>query len=448
MEEVKRIYMLLLHSSGLKIRAIAEELNLDTYYVADIMFSTDNILYWYQDSSSLWFAKENAIQIEEPKEETETSKLGVQKSFNIERFLQGNPSESLRTYLSEMSNYRALSNDETIELFKKYRRGDRKALDKIIRSNQKLVIGIAGLYRKTATPFEDIIQEGNIGLMKAIERFDYSKFWSFTNFAKAWILQSISFAINYLPFIIKLPLNQLSLYYKIRKFKENYEQANGYSPAVNLIDIGDDIDFDKIYFLNNLPDNLKDVTLLYDNMDTFESPYSQIESNEESEYTHFLTRRLLLRLNRKEQLAIKSYYGIDTKEESLNTIAQRLCLTRERARQIVVNAVKTMRENPNKNEKDISVNDVDKSEEVISSLEDASIGDYVFLPKLTQKGRIIDIKRTGNSRIYLLMTGDRSIYKFTENGELISFKNKKSKKMSPERASFLKEFYQINTKEE
>ena len=69
MEEVKRIYFLLLHSNGLKIRDIAIELDLDKYYVANILFSTDNIPFWYQDSSSSWFANEGAIEIEEQKQE-------------------------------------------------------------------------------------------------------------------------------------------------------------------------------------------------------------------------------------------------------------------------------------------------------------------------------------------------------------------------------------------
>ena len=85
MEEVRRIYILLLHSNGLKIKDIAKTLDLDKYYVADILFSTDNIPFWYQDNSSLWFAKEGAIEIEETVETKEPliTSLEIPQNFNI-----------------------------------------------------------------------------------------------------------------------------------------------------------------------------------------------------------------------------------------------------------------------------------------------------------------------------------------------------------------------------
>ena len=88
MDDIKRIYSLLSHSNGLKIRAISQELELDKYYVAEIMFSSQNIPYWYQDDNSLWYAKEGALQIEEPEEENDEliAPVEIPQRFNVNRF--------------------------------------------------------------------------------------------------------------------------------------------------------------------------------------------------------------------------------------------------------------------------------------------------------------------------------------------------------------------------
>ena len=101
MNDIERIYSLLLHSNGLKIRAISQELELDKYYVAEIMFSSQNIPYWYQDDDSLWYAKEGALIIEEPEEEIDEliAPVEIPQRFNVNRFLEENLSDSLRFYL-------------------------------------------------------------------------------------------------------------------------------------------------------------------------------------------------------------------------------------------------------------------------------------------------------------------------------------------------------------
>ena len=145
MNDIERIYSLLLHSNGLKIRAISQELELDKYHVAEIMFSSQNNSYWYQDDDSLWYAKEGALQIEEPEEEIDEllAPVEIPQRFNFDRFLEEDLSDSLRSYLSKISKYRIYSNDEMIELFKRYRNGDQKAFDLIIKSQQRLVANIA-----------------------------------------------------------------------------------------------------------------------------------------------------------------------------------------------------------------------------------------------------------------------------------------------------------------
>ena len=134
MNDIERIYSLLLHSNGLKIRAISQELKLDKYYVAEIMFSSQNIPYWYQDDDSLWYAKEGALQIEETIEEKDelVEPSIVIPKYNLNRFLQDDISESLRTHLNKISKFRIYTNDETLELFNRYRNGDKKAFELIV----------------------------------------------------------------------------------------------------------------------------------------------------------------------------------------------------------------------------------------------------------------------------------------------------------------------------
>lgn len=346
MDDVKRIYSLLLYNNGLKIRDIANILELDKYYVAELLFSPQNISYWYQDDDSLWYAKEGALQIEEPEEEIDEliATVEIPQKFNINRFLEEDLSDSMHSYLNQISKYRIYSNDEIIELFKRYRNGDAKAFDMIIKSHQRLVANIALLYCRKGAPLEDIIQEGNIGLVKAAERFDYNQYRSFTNYAKYWILQSISVSMASMPYMVRLPLNQLSLYRKVRKFKEKFEQIHGYSPSVNDIEIGDDIDDKRLKYLDGLPYDLSSLTSLSNDLDIKESETNTIDDFVNNDESKLSVMNLLRNLRKRERQIIQRFYGINTKEEELSTIGDYYGLTRERVRQIKEKTVRHLRD--------------------------------------------------------------------------------------------------------
>lgn len=350
MNDIERIYSLLLHSNGLKIRAISQELELDKYYVAEIMFSSQNIPYWYQDDDSLWYAKEGALQIEEPEEKIDEliAPVEIPQKFNVNRFLEEDLSDSLRSYLSQISQYRIYSNDEMIELFKRYRNGDQKAFDLIIKSQQRLVANIAFLYCRKGAPLEDIIQEGNVGLVKAAERFDYTQYRSFSNYAKSWILQSISASMTTMPYTVRLPLNQLLLYRKVRKFKEKFEQKHGYIPSVNDIEIDEELDTERIKFVDSLPYNLGSLTSLFSDLDNKESETNAIDDFINKNESKITIMNLLKRLDKKERLIIQRVYGINTKEETISAIGDYFGLTRERVRQIKEKTVKHLRDILNK----------------------------------------------------------------------------------------------------
>lgn len=331
MEEITRIYSLLLHCGGLKIRLIAEKLDLDTLHVAEIMFSPDCIPYWYQNEDSIWFAKEGAIQLEEELESEEdklTSLLEEPRVFKIDKYSDAVVSDSVLSYLSSLSRYRTYTNKEVIELFDRYRKGDRKAYDAIVKGNLKLVAHIAYFYSNRGASFEDLIQEGNIGLLKAIERFDYTIALSFNNFAKSWILQSILLALSDLPYLVGLPINQLNLYNRIQKYIRKYEQEHGYKPSVNHIQLDDDINPERISYLNQLPEDLRDLCISVD-LDEFESDlYPADATLKYRDLSISINTLLANRLKDREKDIIRMRFGIGCREMTLEEIGDRYGLTR------------------------------------------------------------------------------------------------------------------------
>lgn len=345
MSDIERIYTLLLHSNGLKIRAISNELQLDKYYVAEVLFSPHNIPYWYQNDDSLWFAKDGALNIVGPKKDRLTEPVIISKFFNIDRFLHENVSLSLRLLLSKVSSYRTYSNDEIKELFKRYRSGDIKAFDLLVRSHQRIVVNLARLYSKYDIPLEDIIQEGNIGLIKAIEKFDYKQYFSFSNYAKSWILQSISVSMASMPYVVRLPLNQLTNYRRVKNYINKFEQKYDYPPSITDIEDNTDLDLEIISYLVQLPSNLKDTTCLVEDMDIYDSPDSEIEDYEEKDYSRYQAWNYIRVLSKRYRAIIRKYFGIGYKKaESMTTIADKMGYSRERVRQIIGKSIKIMRD--------------------------------------------------------------------------------------------------------
>lgn len=388
MEEVKRIYILLSHRDGLKIKDIAKELDLDKFYVADILFSTDNIPYWYQSDDSLWFAKEGAIEIEEKPEEEKDKLIAtveIPQRFNINRFLQNDISDSLRAYLYQIPKYRIYSNDEILLLLKRYRNGDKKAFELIVKSQQRFVANIAYLYCRKGASLEDIIQEGNIGLIKAIERFDETQCRSFSSFAKSWILQAISISMTTIPFMVRLPLNIIYQYRKIRKFKEKFEQKNENPPSVIDIETDEDLDFDKISFLDQYPDSLIELVEFTDNLDYLESDSNLATFYEDNEYNSYLVQKLIKRLKKNESRILRHYYGIGVVEETISSIGDEMNLSRERVRQILWSSVRKLQ--------DVSH----------IKIEEAKIGEMIRIDSSNQLGRVVKTKQGADGSTILIV---------------------------------------------
>ena len=154
--------------------------------------------------------------------------------------------DGVKNYLMQIGQYPLLTQEEEIELSKKARQGNKMARDKLINSNLRLVVSIAKKYNTTYMTMDDRIQEGNIGLAKAVEKFDPTKGYKFSTYATWWIRQAITRSIADKEKIIRLPVHYMEELKKVQKFIKQYEQKNNISPTKTEIAKNLNISFQKV----------------------------------------------------------------------------------------------------------------------------------------------------------------------------------------------------------
>lgn len=237
------------------------------------------------------------------------------------------------------------SNKELRKLFNRYHKGDKSAFEQLVRVNLKLVAGLARPYKDHGIEYEDLVQEGAIGLIKSIEHFDSNRYVTFPFYAKWWILQSILDYIAKQTNLVRFPLSHLANYRRVNKFINKFEQEKDYLPSITDIEDNTDLDLEIISYLVRLPSDLKDMTCLVEDMDIYESPDSEIEDYEEKDYCRYQAWNYIRVLSKHYRTIIRKYFGIGyTKAESLTTIADEMGYSRERVRQIIAKSIKIMRE--------------------------------------------------------------------------------------------------------
>ena len=230
------------------------------------------------------------------------------------------------------------------KLLKEYHKGDNKAFEKIVKANMKLVATIAGSYKDHGVEYNDLVQEGTIGLIRAIKRFDPKRKVQFPAYARWWIHQALIHALGAIKSLIKIPENQVSLYKKVRKYIDRYEQEYGYKPSSTEIEIEGCDDTQNIEFLSNLPDNLDELTISKDDLDTLPDENLTVDDFIVKESQSYFIDAVLGKLTPREALILRLKYGIGEKMETLGEIGERFGLTRERARQISEKAVRKLRD--------------------------------------------------------------------------------------------------------
>jgi RNA polymerase primary sigma factor len=258
---------------------------------------------------------------------------------------------SLALYLKEISKSKTLSVEEETELAVAIKKGDRRALEKLVKANLRFVVSVCRNYQNQGLPLNDLINEGNYGLIRAAKRFDEKKNFKFISYAVWWIRQSILQALAEQSRIIKLPLNRVGTIHKIGKTQSKLEQKLLRSPNVEEIaqelnieekEVNDTIKIGNSYLSLDAPlKQGEDVHLIdmirNDQQELTDVTIMDISLQEEIE-------RILNTLSEREKEVLKLYFGIgEDTALTLEEIGRRFNLTRERVRQIKEKALRRLK---------------------------------------------------------------------------------------------------------
>ncbi len=259
-------------------------------------------------------------------------------------YTDGERSISLDTYIKEIADKPLLDKEQEAELAKRIRKGDQKALNKLVISNLRFVISIARQYRNYGLSLEDLINEGNLGLIEAAHRFDETKGYKFISYAVWWIRQSILQALAETNRMIRIPLNRIGDLSKINAIFYSLEQQYGREPTEE--ELGKALNLSPQKVKEALGYNYKNVSIdtpIETDEDEEMTMLDQIENKNAEQPTKSLSKedlkieleQTLACLPPKEAEVLRLYYGINLKESmALTDIARQLDLTEERIRQL------------------------------------------------------------------------------------------------------------------
>ena len=272
------------------------------------------------------------------------------RQLKITKSITNRESEALDKYLQEIGKEEMISVEEEVELAQRIRKGDRKALERLTKANLRFVVSVAKQYQNQGLSLPDLINEGNLGLIKAAEKFDETRGFKFISYAVWWIRQSILQAIAEQSRIVRLPLNQVGSVNKINKVLSKFEQENERRPSVEEISEKLDIPEDKVDeamsvnsrhvsvdapFVDGEDNSLLDVLV---NDDAPMADKTLVMESLKAEINNALKT-----LNERERNVIEAFYGINQPELTLEEIGSKYGLTRERVRQIKEKAIRRLR---------------------------------------------------------------------------------------------------------
>ena len=278
------------------------------------------------------------------------------RQLKINKSITNRQNAALDKYLVEIGREELISTDEEVELAQKIHKGDRRALDKLTRANLRFVVSVAKQYQNQGLALNDLIDEGNLGLIKAAQKFDETRGFKFISYAVWWIRQSILQAISEQSRIVRMPLNQVGFQSKLAKAVVNFEQANERRPSV--LELADILETDEGKVREALGTNGKKVSVdapfqdddsnsLIDIMTDEDAPTT--DNNMERESLSKDLEAALSTLSEREQQVLKMLFGIGCNEMTAEEVANSLSLTRERVRQIKERALRRLRDDANIN---------------------------------------------------------------------------------------------------
>ncbi len=274
------------------------------------------------------------------------------RQLKITKSITNRESASLDKYLQEIGREGLITIEEEVELAQRIRKGDRVALEKLTRANLRFVVSVAKQYQNQGLTLPDLINEGNIGLIKAAEKFDETRGFKFISYAVWWIRQSILQALAEQSRIVRLPLNQVGSLNKINKAFARFEQENERRPSAD--ELAKELDLS--------PDKVADTMRISGRHVSVDAPFTEGEDNslldvlvnsdspraDKILLNESLAReieRSLSTLSEREADIVRSFFGVGCQEMTLEEIGDKFGLTRERVRQIKEKAIRRLRHN-------------------------------------------------------------------------------------------------------
>ena len=272
------------------------------------------------------------------------------RQLKITKQVTNRETASLDKYLQEIGRVELISAEEEVELAQRIKQGDQKALEKLTKANLRFVVSVSKQYQNQGLSLPDLINEGNLGLIKAAQRFDETRGFKFISYAVWWIRQSILQALAEQSRIVRLPLNKIGSINKINKayaqLEQEHERAPNHEEIADLLDIPE----------NEVKESLKnsgrhvsmDAPLIQDEETTM---YDVIRNEGPTPETGLIYESLRKEINRaistltpREADVVKLYFGLDGHHPmTLEEIGEKFDLTRERVRQIKEKAIRRLK---------------------------------------------------------------------------------------------------------
>ncbi len=273
------------------------------------------------------------------------------RQLKIAKQVTNRESKSLDKYLQDISKIDLITAEEEVELAQKIKKGNQRALEKLVNANLRFVVSVAKQYQNQGLTLPDLINEGNFGLVKAAQRFDETRGFKFISYAVWWIRQSILQALAEQSRVVRLPLNKIGSINKINKTFSYLEQAHERPPSAE--EIAEELDLSVSEVKQSLKNAGKHISMdapfaegedsnLYDVISASETPMPDTELVKESIRDEI--GRVLETLSEREADVVKLYYGIgQSSTMTLDEIGNTFDLTRERVRQIREKAIRKLR---------------------------------------------------------------------------------------------------------
>jgi RNA polymerase primary sigma factor len=274
------------------------------------------------------------------------------RQLKISKSITNRESQSLEKYLQEIGKVEMISAEEEVRLAKLIRNGDQQALEKLTKANLRFVVSVAKQYQNQGLSLPDLINEGNVGLIKAAQRFDETRGFKFISYAVWWIRQSIIQSLAEQARIVRLPLNKVGLTNKVSKAVQTLEQQYEREPSVEEISEFLEMGTDEI--VASLGNSFRHVSMdmpLTEGedstlIDVMQNP-NATATDEQLAHTDSMKQeieRSLRQLTVRQQEVIRLFFGIDEDHAlSLEEIGSRFGITRERVRQIKDKAITKLR---------------------------------------------------------------------------------------------------------